>query len=94
MSPRSSIGCIQTDFRASDMFGANRTPILHQDYHYHQTDRSEHPLEPHYLGVPSGASKRISEPMVCLAQTVYLSCIDTNTVSKQTETSFDMTHVT
>jgi hypothetical protein len=32
--------------------------------------------------------------MVRLAQTVYLSCIDTNTVSKQTKMRFHMTHVT
>jgi hypothetical protein len=32
--------------------------------------------------------------MVRLMQTVLLSCIDTNTVSKRTETRFAMTHVT
>jgi hypothetical protein len=36
----------------------------------------------------------IPEPMVHLAQTVHLSCTNTDTVSKQTETTFDMTHVT
>ena len=30
-SPRSSIGCIQNDFRANVTFGAKRAPILHQD---------------------------------------------------------------
>jgi hypothetical protein len=30
--------------------------------------------------------------MVCLAQTVHLSCTDTNTVSKRTKTRFHMTH--
>jgi hypothetical protein len=30
-SPRSSIGCVQTDFRAYGMFGTNRAPVLHQD---------------------------------------------------------------
>jgi hypothetical protein len=30
-SPRISIGCIKTDFRANGAFGANHTPILHQD---------------------------------------------------------------
>jgi hypothetical protein len=29
-------------------------------------------LEPRHLGLPSGASKMISKPMVCLAQTVHL----------------------
>jgi hypothetical protein len=29
--PRSSIGCVQNDFRAYSTFGANRAPILNQD---------------------------------------------------------------
>jgi hypothetical protein len=41
-----------------------------------------------------GASKMISVPMVRLAQTVQLSCSDTNTVSKRTKMRFHMTHVT
>jgi hypothetical protein len=57
-------------------------------------DRTELPLEPHHLGVPSSLSKTISMPMVCSLQTVRLSCIDTNTVSKQTKTRLNMTHVT
>ena len=36
----------------------------------------------------------ISEPMVHLAQTMHLSCTDTNTVSKLKEAGFDMTYVT
>ena len=46
---------------------------------------NEIPHDPRHLGVPSGASKMISEPMVCLAQTVHLSCTNTNTISKRTE---------
>ena len=38
------------------MFHANRAPILH----YLQTDRTELPLEPHHLGVQTGASKMVS----------------------------------
>jgi hypothetical protein len=57
-------------------------------------DRTELPLEPCHLGVPSSASKMIYMPMVCLVQTMHLSCTDTNTVSKRTETRFHMTHVT
>jgi hypothetical protein len=57
-------------------------------------DQNEHPLEPRHLGVPSGAFKTISEPAVRLAQTVHLSYIDTNTISKRTEMRFHMTHVT
>jgi hypothetical protein len=40
-------------------------------------------LVPYHLGVPSGASKMIFEPMIRLAQTVHLSCTYTNTVAKQ-----------
>jgi hypothetical protein len=36
----------------------------------------------------------ISKPMVHLAQTVHLSCIETNTVSKWIETSFHLSLVT
>ena len=92
-SPRSSIGCVQNDFRAYGTFCANRAPILRQYYHYLQTDRYKLSVEPHHLVVPSGASKMIPEPMVRLARTVHLSCTDANTVSKCTETRFDMTHV-
>ena len=82
------------NIRAYGTFGANRAPTLRQYYHYLQTDRNELSVEPRHLVVPSGASKIIPEPMVCLAQTVHLSCIDANTVSKWTEIRFDMTHVT
>ena len=41
-----------------------------------------------------GESKMISKPMVLNAQTMHLSCTDTNTVSKQNETRFHMNHVT
>jgi hypothetical protein len=36
----------------------------------------------------------IYEPMVHLAQTVHLSCTETNTVSKSTETTFHKTIIT
>jgi hypothetical protein len=55
------------------MFGANHAVILRQDLHYLQTDQIEHPLEPRHLGVPSGESKKISEPMVHLSKTMHLS---------------------
>jgi hypothetical protein len=57
-------------------------------------DRTELPLEPRHLGVPSSASKMISMPMVCSVQTVLLSCTDTNIVSIWTKTRFHTTHVT
>jgi hypothetical protein len=76
------------------MFIVNNAPILRQYYYYLQKDQNKVPLMPRHLEVPSGASKMITKPMVCLAQTMYLSCTDTDTVSKQTETRFAMTHVT
>jgi hypothetical protein len=76
-SHRSTIWCVQNDFRAYDTFNANRASILRQDYHYLQTDQNEHPLKPHHLGVPLGASKMISAPMVRLAQTVHVTCTNT-----------------
>jgi hypothetical protein len=36
----------------------------------------------------------ISEPIVCLAQTMHLSCTDTNTITKRIEMRFHMTQVT
>ena len=45
---------------------------------------NEIPHDPRHLGVPSGASKTLSEPMVRLAQTVHQSYINTN-ISKWTE---------
>jgi hypothetical protein len=93
-SPRSSIGCLQYYFRAYGMFDANYALILHQEYHYRQTDRTELPLEPRHLGVPSSASKMISMPMVRSLQTLHLSCTDTNTMSKWTKTRFHTTHIT
>jgi hypothetical protein len=93
-SPRSSIGCVQNDFWAYGTFGANRASIWNQDYDSIQTDRNELPFDPHHLGVPSGVSKIISKPMVRLAQTMHLSCTETNTISKTIEMRFYMTHVT
>jgi hypothetical protein len=57
-------------------------------------DRNEILHDPRHLGVPLGAAKMISEVTVCLAQTLDISCIDTNTTSKQSEMRFYMAHVT
>ena len=86
--------CVQNDFYVYGTFGTNRAPIWCQYWHYLQTYQIELPLESHHLEVPLGVSKTISEPMVRLVQTVHLSCTDTNTGSKQTETRFHVTHVT
>jgi hypothetical protein len=93
-SHRRSTSYVENIFWAYGTFGANRAAILREDYHYLQTDRIELSLEPHHLGVPSGVSKTVSEPMVHFTQTVHLSCTDTNTVSKWSEMRFHMTHVT
>ena len=45
---------------------------------------NEIPQDPRHLEVASGASKTISEPMICLAQTVHLSYMNTNTISNGT----------
>ena len=81
----------QTDFCAYGAFGANHTPIEVNTISK-RTETSFHFKR--HLGVPSGASKLISEPMVRLAQTVHLSCFEANTFSKLTETSLHLTHVT
>jgi hypothetical protein len=52
------------------------------------------PFDPRHTRVPSSASKTISEPMVHLAQTMHLSCTETNTISKRIEARFYMTHIT
>jgi hypothetical protein len=89
MSPTGSIGCVQNDFQVYGMFSAMR-----QYLHYIQIVRNEPPLEPRQLGVPSGASKIISNRMVHLAQTLHLSCSDTNIVMEQTKIRFHMSHIT
>ena len=61
---------------------------------YLQTDRNKLPLEPRHLVVSSDASKTILDPMVHLAQTIHLSCTDTNTITKWNEERFRMPHVT
>ena len=57
-------------------------------------DQNELSLEPCHFGVPTGASKMISELMERLVQTVHLSCTDTNTIFKEKEVRFHMTHIT
>jgi hypothetical protein len=37
-------------------------------------------------------SKMNSKPMVCLAETVHLSCSNTNTISEWTKMGFHMSH--
>ena len=92
-SARSSIGCVQTDFQAYGTFDAKRATILHRCQHCLQTDRNEISHDPRHLGVPSGASKMISKPRVRSTQAAHLSCVKISTLSKQTETSFQLSFV-
>ena len=55
---------------------------------------NEIPHDPRHLGVPSGASKTISELMVRSVQTMLRSCVKISTISKWTETSFQLSFVT
>jgi hypothetical protein len=52
------------------------------------------PPDTRHHRVPLGVSKTIYEPVVRLTQTEHLSCTDANTISKQIETRFHMTHLT
>jgi hypothetical protein len=54
-------------------------------------DQNEVEFDPRLLGVPSGASTIIFEPILCSAQIVHVSCAKINTISKQTEMSFYLT---
>jgi hypothetical protein len=57
-------------------------------------EQNELSLDTRHLGVPSGVSTMISMPVEHSAQTVHLSCAEINTISKRTEMSFHLTHVT
>jgi hypothetical protein len=71
-SPRSTIGCVQNDFWAYGMFSTNHAPTLNR--HYLRMGQNVIPRGPRHLGLPSGASKMISELVVRSAQNVpYLA---------------------
>jgi hypothetical protein len=93
-SPRSTIGCIQNDLCAYGTFDANFAPILHWHYHCLWMDGNEISHDQCHIGDPSGASKMISEPMLRSAQTVHLSCVKINSISKQTKTSINLSLIT
>jgi hypothetical protein len=93
-SPGSTIGCVQKDFWVYGTFGTNRAPILHRHWYCLQANWNEIPIDPRRLGILSSVSKPISEPVVCLAQPVQLSCIKIITISKRTKTCFHLSLVT
>jgi hypothetical protein len=71
-SPRSTIGCVQNDFLC--YVWRKLCTYLASILAIYQMNWLKHPLELRHLGVLSGASKTISEPTVCLAQTcTYLA---------------------
>jgi hypothetical protein len=56
-------------------------------------ERREIPHVPRHLGVPSGASRMISEPTVRSMQTVHLSCDKIGIISKLTKLSLEPRHL-
>jgi hypothetical protein len=94
MSTRTTLGCTQKDFHVCGIFSTNRAPVLCRDEHYLQTNPNELSLDQRHVGVPSAPSKMTFEPITRSVQTVHLSCIDINTISKWTKTGFNMIHVT
>jgi hypothetical protein len=93
MSCSYSIVCVQTisepvvrSMQAMHLFCTDNNTL--------QMDQNEIPFDPRHLGVLSGASKMIPMLVVRAAQTVQLSCIRSNSISKWTEMRLLMTHVT
>ena len=87
MSPRSSIGCIQTIFEP--MARSMQTVLLSCVKISTISKWSEIRHDQCHLGVPSGASKMIFEPMSRSTQTVQLSCVKISTISKWSEIPHD-----
>jgi hypothetical protein len=56
-------------------------------------DQNKIAHDPRHLGVPSGVSKMISEPVVGSAQIILLFCVKIRNISKQTESSIHLTLV-
>jgi uncharacterized protein YcgL (UPF0745 family) len=78
-------------FMTYGTFNANHAPIFYSTVSKRTEQISTRPSP---LRSTLGASKMIYEPIVRLTQTEHLCCTDANTVSKQIETRFHMTHVT
>jgi hypothetical protein len=56
-------------------------------------DQNKIAHDPRHLGVSSGASKMISEPVVRSVQIVLLFCVKIRNISKQTESSIHLSLV-
>jgi hypothetical protein len=93
-SPRSTIGCVQNFFWVYGIFGANRAPILHQYLHCLKTDWNKIPHNQRHQEVLSGASNMTFEHMAHSEQTVHLSCVKISTITKQIESSLQLSLIT
>jgi hypothetical protein len=56
-------------------------------------ERGEISYDPCHLGVPSGASTMIFEPMLRLTQTVHLSWVKISPIAKRTKLSLEPHHL-
>jgi hypothetical protein len=92
--PRSTIGCVQSDFHARRLFRHKPCTYL--------APRLK--LSPNGSKYASAWSTSPTSTVRCVqndlwaygtfAKTMYLSCVEINTISKWAETSFHLTHVT
>jgi hypothetical protein len=57
-------------------------------------DQNKLPFDPRHLGGPSGVGKNIFCARGTFGAIVHLSCAMVNNISKRTEASFHLTHVT
>ena len=92
-SSRSSIGCVQIDFYVYGMFHANRASFIGSRIARPPNRPNQASTWAPLTRSTIGLSKVVSSPMVHEAQIVHLSCTETNTLSKETEARFYMTHV-
>jgi hypothetical protein len=76
------------------MFGTNRAPTMHQTQTLSPKGSKQDFTRPMSPRISNGCIPNVSEAMLHLVQTVDLSCNETNTISKWTETRFYLTHVT
>jgi hypothetical protein len=92
-SSRSIIGCVQNDFWANGTFSAKPCTYIVPTLTVSPNGSKRDSTWPTRLGLPSGAFKTISEPIIRLAQTVHLSCVKISTISKRSQTSFHLSLV-
>jgi hypothetical protein len=89
-SLRITIECVQKDFWALWYVWRRPCTYLGLTLTLSPNGLKQDPHDPCHLGIQSGASKTISEPVVRSAQTMHLSY----TVSKQTKSTFDLSIIT